>query len=123
GALTPEVLFKLAAKNHIELPKDDPAFATPDTLKQRYHAFSSLDDFLHYYYIGMSVLLEAADFEALAWDYFQHAAADGVAHAELFFDPQAHLSRGVGYDVILSGFAAARKRAVAELGITSELIA
>ena len=122
GALTPSVLFTLAAKNNIQLPSDDPAFSNPATLAERYNRFTSLDDFLHYYYIGMSVLVGASDFEALAWDYFTHASADGVRHAEVFFDPQAHLSRGVEYTVVLSGFMAARERAKAEFGITSELI-
>ncbi|KAK5707826.1 adenine deaminase [Elasticomyces elasticus] len=122
GALTPQLLFSLAAKNHIQLPKDDPAYASPETLVERYRKFDSLDDFLGYYYIGMSVLLHAEDFEALAWDYFEHAANDGVLHAEVFFDPQAHTSRGVSYDVVHSGFQRARQRAQAELGISSELI-
>ncbi|PPJ61415.1 hypothetical protein CBER1_09482 [Cercospora berteroae] len=122
GALTPEVLFTLASKNNITLPSDDPAFASPESLLQRYDNFTSLDDFLHYYYIGMSVLIDASDFESLAWDYFKHANADGVVHAELFLDPQAHLCRGVSYDIILTGFRAARKRAQTEFGITSELI-
>lgn len=122
GALTPTVLFALAAKNRIVLPAEDAAFASPDSLKERYNRFTSLDDFLHYYYIGMSVLVDASDFEALAWDYFQHAASDGVVHAEVFFDPQAHLSRGIGYDIVLAGFSAARERAATHLGITSELI-
>ncbi len=55
-------------------------------------------------------------------DYFRHAAADGLAHAEVFFDPQAHLSRGISYETVLSGFSAARKRAEADFGISSELI-
>lgn len=122
GALTPSVLFTLAAKNNITLPRDDPAFQSTETLVARYDNFTSLDDFLHYYYIGMSVLINASDFEALAWDYFEHAAADGVAHAEVFFDPQAHLSRGVEYVTILSGFQAARQRAEKQFGISSELI-
>ncbi|KAF2719721.1 adenine deaminase Dea2 [Polychaeton citri CBS 116435] len=122
GALTPELLFTLAKNNSVALPSDDPAFASPATLKDRYTRFDCLDDFLHYYYIGMSVLITAADFEALAWDYFQHAAADGVVHAEIFFDPQAHLGRGVRYDTLLAGFQAARRRAAQELQLTSELI-
>ena len=122
GALTPDLLFGLAAKNNIQLSKDDTAFASVETLRERYNHFSSLDDFLQYYYIGMSVLLDQSDFEALAWDYFQHASADGVAHAEVFFDPQAHLSRGVSFGTILVGFNAARERARKELDISSELI-
>ncbi|KAK4505608.1 hypothetical protein PRZ48_003571 [Zasmidium cellare] len=122
GALTPAVLFKLAKENNISLPSDDPAFASEATLKQRYEQFNSLDDFLQYYYIGMTVLITASDFEALAWDYFEHAAADGLVHAEVFFDPQAHLSRNVSYETILQGFNAARTRAQREFGISSELI-
>lgn len=115
-------MFRLAFKNNIELPKDDPAFESANSLRERYNNFSNLDDFLQYYYIGMSVLLDESDFEALAWDYFQHAAADVVVHAEVFFDPQAHLSRDVPFEVVLSGFNAARARAKTELDISSELI-
>lgn len=122
GALNTALLFKLAAKNNISLPANDPAFASPETLQARYQTFANLQDFLDYYYIGMSVLIEASDFEALAWDYFQHAAVDGVVHAEVFFDPQEHLSRKVSYDTVLTGFNAARARAQREFGITSELI-
>lgn len=122
GALTPAVLFTLAKRNNIALPSDDESFQTPQTLLARYDKFTSLDDFLHYYYIGMSVLIQPSDFEDLAMDYFRHAAADGVAHAEVFFDPQAHISRGVSYATVLSGFTAARKRAESEFGISSELI-
>lgn len=69
----------------------------------------------------MSVLTSASDFEDLAWDYFQHASADGVAHAEVFFDPQAHTSRGIEYATVLDGFDKACKRAEQELGITTLL--
>ena len=81
GALTPELLFKLAARNEIKLPTDDRAFESVASLTSRYDRFTSLDDFLQYYYIGMSVLISESDFESLAWDYFEHAAADNVAHA------------------------------------------
>jgi adenosine deaminase len=122
GSLSPEVLFTLAKRNNITLPQDDDAFQSPEALLARYNRFTSLDDFLHYYYIGMSVLISDSDFEDLAMDYFRHAAADGVAHAEVFFDPQAHIERGITYNTVLAGFSAARARAQKEFGITSELI-
>lgn len=122
GALTPELLFNLAKDNSITLPQDDPAFRSIAALYERYQNFTSLDDFLHYYYIGMSCLITEHDFESLAWDYFQHASRDGVVHSEVFFDPQAHLSRGVPYSTVLSGFQRARERARKERGITSELM-
>ncbi|KAI9690309.1 MAG: adenine deaminase [Bathelium mastoideum] len=122
GALTPALLFQLALRNDIQLPADDPAYRSHEALLARYSRFTSLDDFLQYYYFATSVLIHEADFEALAWDYFQHASRDGVVHAEVFFDPQAHLARGITYSTVLSGFTKARERAKVELGITSELI-
>ncbi|MCJ1392310.1 adenine deaminase [Xylographa bjoerkii] len=122
GSLSPSLLFTLAARNRIPLPNSDPAFASPSTLLTRYTTFASLDDFLHYYFIGMSVLLHAGDFELLAWEYFQRAKADGVVHAEVFFDPQAHTGRGVAYETVVEGFTRACRRAEQELGITTGLI-
>jgi adenosine deaminase len=122
GSLEPSLLFNLAAANNITLPKDDEAFVSEDALLARYRQFTSLDDFLKYYYIGMSVLLTPGDFEALAWAYFIKASNHRVHHAEVFFDPQAHLVRGVAYSTIIEGFASARERAQRELGVSSLLI-
>ncbi|KAI9849117.1 MAG: adenine deaminase [Sclerophora amabilis] len=124
GALSPSLLYDLASKNEVTLPSptDDPAWASPSTLAARYKRFTSLDDFLHYYLIGMSVLQYASDFEALAWDYFLHAKADNVMHAEVCFDPQAHTERGVAYSTVLSGVRRACWRAETELGISTKLI-
>ena len=124
GSLSPDLLFRLARANNIALPSPtiDPAFASAAALAARYENFSSLDDFLHYYFIGMSALLSSADFESLAYEYFSRAHADGVHHAEIFFDPQAHTSRGVAYDTVVKGLTAAQERARVEFGLTSKLI-
>lgn len=118
----PTLLFKLAARNSIAFPKDDPAFASEEALLERYNNFTSLDDFLGYYYQAMSVLVHAQDFEDLAYDYFLKAHADGVVHAEISFDPQAHLERGVPFATVISGLVAAREHATKELGISVEII-
>jgi len=122
GTLSPAFEFELAKRNNITLPQDDPAFASPETLLERYSHFTSLDDFLHYYFIGMEVLLTTEDFEELAMAYFKKAAADGVLHAEVFFDPEAHTSRGVAYETVVKGFKTACQSAEKELGITTKLI-
>ncbi|CAM1510470.1 Fc.00g008050.m01.CDS01 [Cosmosporella sp. VM-42] len=121
GTLEPELLFELARKSNVALP-DDPVYASPETLHERYQQFTCLDDFLHYYYLGMSVLITEADFETLAWAYFVKAAKQKVRHAEVFFDPQAHIARGVSYDTVVAGLTAAKKRAESELGMTVEYI-
>ncbi|KAG4222034.1 Adenine deaminase [Phytophthora cactorum] len=123
GSLEPELLFKLAAKNGITLPvSTDPAFASAESLRKRYENFQNLDDFLSYYYIGMSVLIDETDFEALAYAYFTKASSQNVRHAEVFFDPQAHSRRGVELSTIIKAFRRAQEKAAHDFGITTQLI-
>uniref|UniRef100_L2FHT8 Adenine deaminase n=1 Tax=Colletotrichum fructicola (strain Nara gc5) TaxID=1213859 RepID=L2FHT8_COLFN len=97
GSLGPELLFRLAEQNNISLPSDkDPAFASVEALYERYRNFTSLDDFLHYYFIGFSVLLTVTDFEKLG--------------------------RGVSYETVVEGLVRARRRAEADFGMTIEYI-
>ena len=121
GALTPSLFFSLCAQNKIPLPAA-PEYASEAALEARYAAFSSLDDFLAYYYQAMSCLRTAADFEALAHAYLARAAAQGVRHAELFFDPQAHTSRGVPYAEVVAGFTRAQAAALARHGVSVLLV-
>ena len=124
GALSPSLLFTLASRNSIPLPSPqiDPSFLSTSALLERYDRFTSLDDFLHYYFIGMSCLIFAQDFEDLAWDYFQKARSQNVMHAEVFFDPQAHTARGVKYETVVEGFGQACRRAERELGMSTRMI-
>lgn len=124
GSLSPALLFTLAHTNNVPLPDAafDPSFASPAALEARYERFTSLNDFLHYYYIGMSVLITASDFESLAYEYFTRAHNEGVHHAEIFFDPQAHTHRGIAYATVVEGLTAARVRAERDFGLSSKLI-
>ncbi|CZS95608.1 probable AAH1-adenosine deaminase [Rhynchosporium agropyri] len=124
GSLSPTLLFRLAVTNKISLPaiETDASFASPEKLEDRYTRFTSLNDFLHYYYIGMSVLITTGDFESLAYEYFTRAHNDGVHHAEIFFDPQAHTSRGIAYETVVTGLSTGQKRAELDFGLTSKLI-
>lgn len=124
GCITPQLLFQLATRNNISLPDPgtNPAYESVETLTARYHHFTSLDDFLSFYFEGMSVLVHESDFSDLAWNYFQRAKKDGVHHAEVFFDPQVHQDRGIAYPTIVNGFVAGCKRAERELGISTRLI-
>lgn len=116
GSLEPELMFALAARNGLSLP-----FASVEAVRAAYE-FSNLQDFLDIYYAGASVLLTKADFHDLAMAYFERAAADNVRHAEIFFDPQTHTDRGVGFDVVMEGLASAMAEAKARFSLTSKLI-
>ncbi|KQQ33473.1 adenosine deaminase [Duganella sp. Leaf126] len=97
GSLEPELIFALAARNHVTLP-----YASVDDLRAAY-AFSDLQSFLDIYYAGASVLLHEQDFYDMTAAYLQRAAADNVRHAEIFFDPQTHTARGVPIKDVIDG--------------------
>ena len=116
GTLEPELKFELAARNGIELDEK-----TVEEVKATYD-FTDLTSFLAVYYPAMRVLQTADDFHDLAWAYLLRAQEQGVVHAEMFFDPQAHTSRGVPFETVISGYRRAAVRAGEELGISAELI-
>lgn len=116
GTLEPELLFKLAKRNSIQLP-----FNSVNEVKKAYQ-FSNLQDFLDIYYQGAEVLLHKQDFYDLTWAYLLMCKQQNVMHVEPFFDPQTHTVRGVPFETIVSGIAEALADGKAKLGITSRLI-
>lgn len=117
GTLEPATIFELAARHGATL-RD----ATPDELAARYD-FANLQGFLDLYYENMGVLRTDDDFAHLAEAYFLRAHRAGVAHVELFVDPQAHTARGVPAAAVLRGLDRAARSAEERLGITSGIIA
>ena len=116
GTLEPELMFELADRNRVPL-----AFADVDAVRRAY-VFDDLQSFLDVYYAGCSVLVTADDFAALTRAYLVRAAADGVRHAEIFFDPQTHTDRGIPLDVVVTGITTALAEGARDLGVTSRLI-
>jgi adenosine deaminase len=109
-------MFDLAARNGYELP-----YADVDSVVAAYR-FHSLQSFLDIYYQGAAVLQTPGDFYELMTAYLDRASADGVRHAEIFFDPQTHTERGVGFEVFMDGFRSAIADAGERNGISAELI-
>lgn len=116
GTLEPELKFRLAERNAMTLPCKDVA-----AMRAAY-TFDDLPSFLAVYYEGMSVLQREEDFFDLTMAYLEKAHAQRVVYAEIFFDPQAHTSRGVPFTTCLNGINRAQKEAQRTLGIRSGLI-
>lgn len=117
GTLEPELAFALASRNAVTLPYNGVEALT------RAYDFSDLQSFLNLYYACMDVLRTAQDFADLADAYLQRAQHDGVRHVEMFFDPQAHTSRGVALDDVIAGLSDAATNAPQRHGISVLLIA
>jgi adenosine deaminase len=116
GTLEPDLVFRLAARNGIALPH-----RSPQALAAAYE-FTSLSSFLAIYYQNMAVLRQAEDFADMTEAYLRRAAGQGVKHAEIFFDPQAHLSRGVPLAEVMAGLTAHLPAAADRFGVSAALI-
>ncbi|MDX6742325.1 adenosine deaminase [Actinocorallia sp. A-T 12471] len=116
GTLEPELAFALARRNKIAMP-----FGSVEELRAAYR-FQNLSSFLDVYYAAMACLRTEDDFADLARAYLDRAAAQGVRHAEIFFDPQAHLGRGVPLEAVIDGLTAALAEAERDHGISGGLI-
>lgn len=116
GSLEPELMFTLAQRNQVVLP-----YASVDEIRAAYQ-FENLQSFLDLYYAGMAVLQTEQDFYDLTWAYLQRCAAQNVRHTEIFFDPQAHTSRGIPFEVVHRGIYRALQEGQQQWGITAYLI-
>lgn len=112
GTLEPDLMFRLSKRNDFDIP-----YASVEEVQAAYE-FTDLQSFLDIYYQGAGVLQTDEDFYELMKAYLMRAKSDGVRHAEIFFDPQSHTERGIGYGVFMEGFRAA----MAESDLTTGLI-
>ena len=112
GTLEPQLMFDCGERNNYDLP-----YASVEECAAAYN-FTNLQSFLDIYYQGAAVLQTPQDFYDLMAEYLVRAKADGVRHAEIFFDPQTHTSRGIGFDVFMDGF----RSAIADADFSADLI-
>ncbi len=116
GTLEPELIFELAARNHLAMP-----YPSVQELRTAY-AFTDLQSFLDLYYAGAGVLITEQDFYDMTMAYLQRARADGVLHTEIMFDPQTHTQRGIAIETVFTGIVRALREAHATIGISSYLL-
>ena len=116
GALEPELMFKLAKRNNVNL-----SFNSIEEVRSAYN-FKDLQSFLDIYYAGAEVLIKTQDFFDLTWSYLERVQKDNVRHVEIFFDPQTHTDRGIPFKNVVTGIRRALEEAKKRFGITSYLI-
>jgi len=116
GSLTPAMTLDLARRNGVDLP-----FTDIGALKAAYD-FDDLQSFLDLYYAAARALRTPENFYDLMTAYLERAAADGVRRAEIFFDPQTHTRRGIGFDALTTGLTEAIADAERRWDISADLI-
>jgi adenosine deaminase len=116
GTLEPGQMFEMARRNHVALP-----FQSAEEVRKAY-VFENLQSFLDIYYAGCRVLVTERDFYELTETYLERAVSQSVRHAEIFFDPQSHTDRGIGFETVVRGIHGALKDAERKHGMTTGLI-
>ena len=116
GTLEPELKLALAERNEVDIGQ-----RTVEEVRAAYR-FDSLASFLAVYYPAMQVLVTEQDFYELAHAYLVRAAAQNVRYAEMFFDPQVHMGRGVPFETVVRGYHRALQDTERDLGIAGALI-
>eukprot|EP00201_Polytomella_parva_P017091 CAMPEP_0175057970 /NCGR_PEP_ID=MMETSP0052_2-20121109/11571_1 /TAXON_ID=51329 ORGANISM="Polytomella parva, Strain SAG 63-3" /NCGR_SAMPLE_ID=MMETSP0052_2 /ASSEMBLY_ACC=CAM_ASM_000194 /LENGTH=326 /DNA_ID=CAMNT_0016323265 /DNA_START=70 /DNA_END=1047 /DNA_ORIENTATION=- len=114
--MEPETLLKCAARNGVVAP-----YTSIDEAREAYK-FHDLQSFLDIYYRGCDVLKTSEDFYDLSMQYFTKAQEENVTVIEMFFDPQSHTSRGLSFDVFMSGILRAVEDAKLTLCVNVSLI-
>lgn len=115
GALEAEAKLRLATRNGIALEHQNAG-----AIRASYD-FSDMHGFLRAYNEGLATFVEAVDFYEVTREYLDTARGQNVRYAEMHFDPQLHLARGVAFETMLEGMT----RAIQEgevAGIESALI-
>ena len=116
GSLEPDLLFQIAQRNRIAL-----RFNSVEQLRNAYK-FRDLQSFLDIYYEGARVLVREQDFYDLTRAYLEKISTQNVRHTEIFFDPQAHTTRGVPFETVITGIRRALADGEQQLGISSKII-
>lgn len=117
GTLSPETVAKLANRNKFDF------FNTAQEVQK------SIDDrepglmgFLGHHNKQQNVLQTDADFHTAVYDFLEKCKENNIVYVEMFFDPQAHTSRGIDFDDMMHGILAGRKAGVKDFSVQMNLI-
>lgn len=131
GTLAPALRWKLSQRNNLPLTvgSDKVLVKSLAEVEEAYtkirgrigaasaHGKSNMT-FFEAYYGGFDLLQTEEDFYDLAMGYFERAAKMNVRYCEPFFDPQGHLRRGIGMNVMMKGLRRAQKEAEKRLNVS-----
>lgn len=110
------MMFHMSKRNRVKIK-----YKTIEETRMAYN-FKNLQAFLSVYYQGTKVLQSEQDFYDLTWAYLEKAHSQNILHSEIFFDPQAHIRRGIKFDTVITGIRRALRTAEQNLGISTRLI-
>jgi adenosine deaminase len=117
GTLSAETMVEITRRNGIDYF---------NTVEEVEHSLANrppgLMGFLEHHFKSQNVMQNRQDFYDATYSLIEKLHENNVIYADLFFDPQAHTSRGISFEDMFAGIDAARRDAGEEFGVTVNLI-
>ena len=115
GVIEAEAKLRLADRNGVTLAHD-----SADAIRASYD-FTDMHGFLRAYNEGLATFVHAIDFYEVTREYLDRVREQNVRYAELHFDPQLHIERGVALETAIEGITQAMREGE-DVDIESALI-
>jgi adenosine deaminase len=117
GTLSAETMVEITRRNGIDYF---------NTVEEVEHSLANrppgLMGFLEHHFKSQNVMQNRQDFYDATYSLIEKLHENNVIYADLFFDPQAHTSRGISFEDMFAGIDAARRDAGEEFRVTVNLI-
>ncbi len=117
GSLSPKTVAKLAIRNGCNF-----FTTTEEVLLSLQNREPGLEGFLKHYNKALTVLRTQDDFYYATYNLLKTLKANNIVYIELFFDPQAHTSRGIPFNTVINGIDEGRSDGEKTFGIKANLI-
>lgn len=114
GAISPALALRLAARHKLSL---DVAIGADGA-----YVWRNFNEFLAAYDAVAHVAVTPADYGDILFDYYAHAARDGLVYGEMFVSLDHGLSHGASYQEFIGGLADGIDRTRARLGVEVRLV-
>ena len=117
GTLSPETVAKLANRNKFDY------FNTADDVRKSLLSRSpGLMGFLGHHNKQANVIQNKDDFHTVVYDFLEKCQENNIVYVEMFFDPQAHTSRGIKFGEMMQGILSGRKAGQKDFNVKLNLI-
>lgn len=114
GAISPDLALRLGARHGLKL---DVAIDADGA-----YVWRGFNEFLTAYDAVAHMAVTPADYGDILFDYYAHAAAQGLIYGEMFISLDHGLSHGASYPDFIAGLADGIDRARARLGVEVRLV-
>jgi len=107
GAFEPDLAIKIAQRNNMmdTLCKSGETAVTCEArMRKERSSYGDITDFFRLYDEACQVLIHKQDFYDLMTSYIGKCKENNVRYAEIFFDTQSYIDRGIDSETVITGY-------------------